>query len=200
MRQDVFYALRKRFCFPRKTRVAVCASVKPQQGCYGVYDCRCKKNDRRYEQCGNIFFHPDIAAANRALAIEHCKTEKQHGEYQERIGLVSGDRPALRKEREEQCGVRAAERPVQAQPDACRRKNKRKSDLEDLRVEIKLFRKDEIWFVAKNHQGESSLYSLDEYNVRFDKEIRRDYLLGRFKAVPRMGSSYDVVDLLKSTE
>lgn len=52
----------------------------------------------------------------------------------------------------------------------------------------KLLRKDEIWFVVKNDEGESQLYSLEEYNVRFDKEIRKDYLLGRFKAVPRIGS------------
>jgi AAA15 family ATPase/GTPase len=52
----------------------------------------------------------------------------------------------------------------------------------------RLVRKDEIWFVVKNDAGASSLYSLDEFKVRFDKEIRKDYLLGRFKAVPVFGS------------
>jgi len=52
----------------------------------------------------------------------------------------------------------------------------------------KLLRKDEVWFVVKNKQGESKLHSLEEYNVRFDKEIRKDYLLGRFKAIPKLGS------------
>ena len=52
----------------------------------------------------------------------------------------------------------------------------------------KLLRKDEIWFVVKDDQGVSSLHSLEEYNIRFDKEIRKDYLLGRFKAVPKMGN------------
>ena len=56
----------------------------------------------------------------------------------------------------------------------------------------KLFRKDEIWFVVKNEDGVSYLHSLEDYNVRFDKDIRKDYLLGRFKAVPRIGNRYDL--------
>ncbi len=56
----------------------------------------------------------------------------------------------------------------------------------------KLFRKDEIWFVVKNPQGESRVYSLEDYNVRFDKNIRKDYLLGRFKAIPRLGNRYEL--------
>lgn len=52
----------------------------------------------------------------------------------------------------------------------------------------KLLRKDEVWFVVKDSFGSSKLHSLEEYNVRFDKEIRKDYLLGRFKAIPRIGN------------
>jgi AAA15 family ATPase/GTPase len=52
----------------------------------------------------------------------------------------------------------------------------------------KLLRKDEIWFVVKDGEGSSHLHTLEEYNIRFDKEIRKDYLLGRFKAVPRLGN------------
>lgn len=52
----------------------------------------------------------------------------------------------------------------------------------------KLLRKDEIWFIVKDNFGGSHLHSLEEYNIRFDKEIRRDYLLGRFKAIPRIGN------------
>ncbi len=51
----------------------------------------------------------------------------------------------------------------------------------------KLLRKDEIWFTVKNQEGASHIHSLEEYNIRFDKEIRKNYLLGRFKAVPRIG-------------
>lgn len=56
----------------------------------------------------------------------------------------------------------------------------------------KLFRKDEIWFVVKDDMGASRIYSLEDYNVRFDKDIRRDYLLGRFKAIPRIGNRYEL--------
>ena len=56
----------------------------------------------------------------------------------------------------------------------------------------KLFRKDEIWFVVKNSMSESLIYSLEDYNVRFYKNIRKDYLLGRFKAIPRIGNRYEL--------
>lgn len=52
----------------------------------------------------------------------------------------------------------------------------------------KLLRKDEIWFVVKDEKGASSLYSLEDYDIRFDKKIRKDYLQGRFKAIPRLGN------------
>lgn len=52
----------------------------------------------------------------------------------------------------------------------------------------KLLRKDEVWFVVKDNFGSSKLHSLEDYNIRFDKEIRKDYLLGRFKAIARFGS------------
>jgi AAA15 family ATPase/GTPase len=52
----------------------------------------------------------------------------------------------------------------------------------------KLLRKDEIWFVVKDKDGASHLHSLEDYNIRFDKEVRRDYLLGRYKGVPKLGN------------
>lgn len=52
----------------------------------------------------------------------------------------------------------------------------------------KLLRKDEIWFAVKNNRGETGLHSLEDYNVRFDKEIMKDYLLGRYKGVPKLGN------------
>jgi len=55
-----------------------------------------------------------------------------------------------------------------------------------------LLRKDEIWFVMKDGDGHSMMYSLDDYSIRYDKEIRRDYLQGRFKAIPKIGSEYDL--------
>jgi len=49
-----------------------------------------------------------------------------------------------------------------------------------------LFRRDEIWLVEKNDQGESELKSLSDYSVRSDKRLMKDYLLGRYGAVPRI--------------
>lgn len=46
-----------------------------------------------------------------------------------------------------------------------------------------LVRKDEIWFVDKK-KGASSLYSLEEFLPRYDKDIRTAYLKGRFGAMP----------------
>ena len=52
----------------------------------------------------------------------------------------------------------------------------------------KLLRKDEIWFTVKNKLGATLLHSLEDYNVRFDKEIMKDYLLGRFRGIPKLGN------------
>lgn len=52
----------------------------------------------------------------------------------------------------------------------------------------KLLRKDEVWFAVKNKYGATNLHSLEEYNIRFDKEIMKDYLLGRYKGVPKLGN------------
>jgi uncharacterized protein len=51
-------------------------------------------------------------------------------------------------------------------------------------LDLELLRKDEIWFVEKNKQGASTLYSLEEFKPRKDKEIRRGYLQGRYGAIP----------------
>ncbi|MGE0076319.1 MAG: ATP/GTP-binding protein [Bacteroidales bacterium] len=59
---------------------------------------------------------------------------------------------------------------------------------ESILLTQKLLRKDEIWFVVKDKQGVSHLHSLEDYNIRFDKEVRRDYLLGRYKGVPKLGN------------
>ena len=47
-----------------------------------------------------------------------------------------------------------------------------------------LLRRDEIWFVDKNTEGEGIVYSLDDFNIRFDKVIEKAYLEGRYGGVP----------------
>jgi len=50
-----------------------------------------------------------------------------------------------------------------------------------------LLRKDEIWFSVKEPDGATRLHSLEDYSVRFDKRIMKDYLMGRYHGVPRLG-------------
>lgn len=59
----------------------------------------------------------------------------------------------------------------------------------------KLLRKDEIWFTVKDKNGISHLHSLEDYNIRFDKEVRRDYLLGRYKGIPKLGNRNELTVL-----
>lgn len=55
---------------------------------------------------------------------------------------------------------------------------------EDYLLDLNLLRRDEVWFAEKNEFGESSLYSLEEFKPRYDKDIRKGYLNGRFGGVP----------------
>ncbi len=51
-------------------------------------------------------------------------------------------------------------------------------------LDFGLLRRDEVWFVDKDTEGASSLYSLEEYNTRFDQKIDKAYLEGRYGGVP----------------
>ncbi|MDC7248289.1 MAG: hypothetical protein PQJ49_00025 [Sphaerochaetaceae bacterium] len=51
-------------------------------------------------------------------------------------------------------------------------------------MDLKLLRKDEIWLLNKNNQGETKVYSMDEFNERFDKKIVKAYLEGRYRGIP----------------
>ena len=51
-------------------------------------------------------------------------------------------------------------------------------------LDFDLLRRDEIWFVNKRSTGESDIYSLEEYNTRFDQKIDKAYLEGRYGGVP----------------
>lgn len=54
------------------------------------------------------------------------------------------------------------------------------------------FRRDEVWFVDKNQDGVSDLYSLDTIvdpsgkKVRNDASYGKDYILGKYRAVPAL--------------
>jgi AAA15 family ATPase/GTPase len=51
-------------------------------------------------------------------------------------------------------------------------------------MDQELFRRDEIWFVERDKDNNSILYSLDKFKQRYDKKLSKAYLEGRYGAVP----------------
>lgn len=64
-------------------------------------------------------------------------------------------------------------------------------------LDLSLLRRDEIWFVEKDKNGASQMYSLEQFKPRFDKEIRKDYLQGRFGGIPFI-TNVENLDWLKN--
>jgi hypothetical protein len=60
----------------------------------------------------------------------------------------------------------------------------------------KLFRRDQIWFVEKDQNQASQLYSLAEFKgVRNDASFEKDYILGRYGAIPFLGDLRDMISV-----
>lgn len=59
-------------------------------------------------------------------------------------------------------------------------------------LDFDLLRRDEVWFVNKKKNGESDIYSLEEYNVRFDQKIDKAYLEGRYGGTPIFSTVFPV--------
>lgn len=55
---------------------------------------------------------------------------------------------------------------------------------EDTIMDQELFRRDEIWFVERDNQNASKIYSLDRFKERYDKKLSKAYLEGRYGAIP----------------
>lgn len=55
-------------------------------------------------------------------------------------------------------------------------------------LDLDLLRRDEIWFAEKDKSGATRLYSLADFKIRKDLEIRKHYLQGRFGAIPFLGN------------
>ncbi|MCH2046138.1 MAG: AAA family ATPase [Saprospiraceae bacterium] len=51
-------------------------------------------------------------------------------------------------------------------------------------LDLEIFRQDEIWFVEKNQTGASEFYALSDFKPRYDRNIRKGYLQGRYGAIP----------------
>jgi uncharacterized protein len=54
-------------------------------------------------------------------------------------------------------------------------------------LDLDLLRRDEIWFVEKDQSAGTHMYSLTDFKVRKDLQIRKGYLEGRFGGIPFLG-------------
>ena len=52
----------------------------------------------------------------------------------------------------------------------------------------KIFRRDQVWFTEKNNSQETDLYSLAEYKIRNDEKYEKNYLNGKYGAIPFLGA------------
>lgn len=57
----------------------------------------------------------------------------------------------------------------------------------------KIFRRDQIWFIEKDRQGASHLYSLVELKVRNDASFESDYFQGKYGAIPFLGDIEHII-------
>jgi uncharacterized protein len=55
-------------------------------------------------------------------------------------------------------------------------------------LDKQLLRRDQIWFTEKDRYGATDLYSLVEYNVRYDASFESDYMAGKYGAIPYIGN------------
>ena len=57
-------------------------------------------------------------------------------------------------------------------------------------LDLELLRQDEIWFVERQYDHSSKVFSLNRFKERFDKKIDKEYLLGRYGAIPIFDDSF----------
>ncbi len=57
-------------------------------------------------------------------------------------------------------------------------------------MDLDLVRQDEIWFVDRDKNHSSKLYPLDKFKVRYDKKIDKEYINGRYDAVPALNDRW----------
>ncbi len=64
-------------------------------------------------------------------------------------------------------------------------------------LDQELLRRDEIWFVEKDHKQQTQLYSLADMSIRNDVRLEKGYLQGRFGAIPFIGDTKKLMDLIQ---
>ncbi len=60
-------------------------------------------------------------------------------------------------------------------------------------LNLDLLRRDEIWFLDKNDDGGSNIFSLNKFTDMYDSKLEKAYLLGRYGALP-IFKSFNVFD------
>ena len=67
-------------------------------------------------------------------------------------------------------------------------------------LDLDIFRPDEIWFVEKNKTGRTKAYTMSDFKPRYDENIEKGYLMGRFGAIPYLGDLDKLeIELTKET-
>lgn len=61
-------------------------------------------------------------------------------------------------------------------------------------LDLELLRQDEIWFVERQIDHSSIVFSLNKFKERFDKKIDKEYLLGRYGAIPVFDDDFVLED------
>ncbi len=51
-------------------------------------------------------------------------------------------------------------------------------------MDLNILRRDEIWFAEKEQNNNTCLYPLEKFKIRYDKVVAKNYLAGRYGAVP----------------
>ena len=59
-------------------------------------------------------------------------------------------------------------------------------------LDQEIFRQDEIWFVEKDLNGSTDLYSLSDFKEHKTIDIRKGYLSGRYGSIPFLGNLEDL--------
>ncbi len=62
-------------------------------------------------------------------------------------------------------------------------------------LDNRLFRRDQIWFTEKDRLGATHLYSLAEFRIRNDEAFERNYIRGRYGAIPFLGNLHQIAEM-----
>jgi uncharacterized protein len=60
-------------------------------------------------------------------------------------------------------------------------------------LDLDIFRQDEIWFTEKDEVGATKMYPLSDFKPRYDLDIQKGYLGGRFGAIPFLGELKNLI-------